>query len=106
MSKIIKTVQHKEKRDKANAKELADLKKQNHSLKRTVARLNKQINKLMDSNSGPEAEDEMTTTAISGPVCPACASTDIRTLKLSNFTLTVCKSCDFKIKTKKEDLID
>lgn len=85
-------------------KEIAELKRENHRIKRELARLRKQVIYLLDVRGEPDGEessDERTNLAgskTSMPVCGECGSNQLATIDLPNGTLVVCKDCKHRRK--------
>lgn len=92
---------HKDRREKAKGRELAEAKKEIHQLKRTVARLTKQIAKLLDERGEreePNGNDEIELVKVHTLRCASCDSINVKTLKMPTFTLWVCKDCGWRLK--------
>lgn len=97
--------QHKSTRETRNSKELSDLKRENQSLKRKIAKLQKYTQKLLDSvQLLPEEAVVLTSTEIAEaankPVdaCPSCAQKGLTHVTLPTGIMLVCKSCGWRKK--------
>ena len=97
-------MQHKDRREDAKGKELATVKKENNQLKRTVARLTKQLSKTIDvigakeEAAQPISHEPQHEIDTGIPKCGACGSVNLRSMKLPTGQLTVCKACDWRQK--------
>lgn len=96
MSIKSKTTQHKPTRDDRRNKDFQDLKSENRSLRKQLARQRKLAQQVVDVEPADPAEE--------GPKhheqeCIKCGSTALRTMTLPTGTiLTVCKDCGEKSK--------
>lgn len=95
-------VQHKDRREEAKGKELSSVKKENTQLKRQVARLTKQLTRALDTSPSEEVDDtnvrEHTEGQRNQPKCEACPSRNLKSVKIPNGTLVVCKDCGWRKK--------
>jgi formylmethanofuran dehydrogenase subunit E len=94
----VRQVQHKPS-DKENNKELAEVKRENQQLKRKIAKLQKQLQKLMDLSLEVAVEEPIKIENVENPdisKCQSCGSVSLRTVSLPNGTLNVCKDCGKK----------
>lgn len=85
--------QNRPKREVAHAKELADLKKENHTLKRAVKRLQKEISKRVDIEEDAAEqglEEEQTETL---PKASECCRAPLKYLELNGKTWAICPEC-------------
>jgi uncharacterized protein YlxW (UPF0749 family) len=87
----IRAVQHKPRNEERKAKEIVDLKQENHSLKRKLKRLQKEVRK----REPPEAEEEMIEPTTEK--CPECG-TQIRELDLAGKRYRICGDCKWRQK--------
>jgi uncharacterized FlaG/YvyC family protein len=92
-------VQHKDRREEAKGKELADIKRENQQLKRQVARLNKQIIKVLDAQGELDINDPLTEVVVKRLECDACEGKNLKSVKMPTGLLIVCLDCG---KRKKE----
>ena len=68
-----------------------DLKKENEALKRQVARLRKQVERLDET---PDDEEPVLVEEAPKPKCPKCKSVDLGEIETpAGKTVTSCKSC-------------
>lgn len=124
----MQVVQHRERREERNMREIADLKRQNQALKRRMARLEAELEKARDlrprrarsvpvmpvDHAADERMEELRAAQPArpkGPVygpprsdapCPRCGEKALHILFLGQGTWAVCKNCDFRTKTAKE----
>lgn len=84
--------QSRPKREAAHSKELSDLKKENHSLKRTVKRLQKEITKRtsVEEDAVDEAPEESASTV---EAVSLCCGVPIKSITLNSKTWVVCPEC-------------
>ena len=97
------TTQHRPKREDANAKERADLKRENGQLKRKICRLQKELERqnIRTEEIGELAQEESSTevSATSGAVpCEKCGYAALREIVLIGKTFLVCPACKFRKK--------
>jgi hypothetical protein len=85
-------VQHRAMRD-TNTQDLAELKKENTSLKRQMARLRKKIEELEAQLSGTEPE-QAPELPVGIPICPKCKSEDLGEIETpSGKKFVACRAC-------------
>jgi formylmethanofuran dehydrogenase subunit E len=84
---------HRPKREEAKTREVVDLKRENHQLKRAVKRLEKEIRKRA------EVEEEVAEPEPLAPqeVCPECES-NLKLITVGPVTLKVCHQCKWRTK--------
>lgn len=95
-------VQHKERREEAKGKELADIKRENSQLKRQVARLTKQLTRALDTQSNDTDDKnvrEHVESQRKAAKCEQCPSLNLKSVKIPGGTLVVCKDCGWRKKT-------
>ena len=96
-SKRQKTVQHRAPREGRDQKELQDLRRENHRLKKNVKKLQKTSTKLLDQvQLSPEVDDEdhVPATFLPVPRCSKCNGSDLTQTKIyGGKTLVVCNGC-------------
>lgn len=98
-NKLSKRLEENEK--KAN-KELFELKRENMQLRRAVARLQKQIAKLLENWGSSPAENEEEKAA--SPLvkekkeneCPSCSQSTLKILSLGLKKIAVCGNCRYR----------
>lgn len=94
--------QHRPSREeRVKSQEMADLKRQNRILTRTIARLEKENLKLR-AMPEPEPEpvaDSVDTTPFPFSRCEACQSMDVRDVKLPTGVMRFCNTCGARKKT-------
>ena len=84
---------HRPKREEAKTKEVVDLKRENHQLKRAVKRLEKEIRKraeVEEEVAEPEASEAWED-------CPECKG-PVKLLTVGPVTLKVCHQCKWRTK--------
>jgi hypothetical protein len=86
---------HRLARDDRKSRELADLKRENHQLHRTVQRLRREIDRLKlltpESEEPPDVVEKVET---SQPTCPECGSADVASFSTpAGSVRRVCKHC-------------
>src|SRR5574338_1163694 len=97
--KLHRESQKKPERERSQTKEISELKRENHKLKRELSRLRKQVIYLLDVHGpdGDEPQDErpnnLAGTKESMQVCESCGSNQLATVDLPIGTLVVCKDC-------------
>lgn len=96
----IRAVQHKPKNEERKAKEIVDLKQENHSLKRKLKRLQKEVRKRVP----PEAEEEAmlmsapySSNAAFVDKCPECEGF-LKMLSLAGKRYIICGDCKWRKK--------
>lgn len=103
MSYSVRTAQNKEKREtnEVKAKELNELRRENHKLKRENARLRSDLDKYLSWQ--PEDISPEENLAKEEPVklvktleCPTCKNKDLSKLVVGSKTLHVCKKCSWR----------
>lgn len=87
--------QHRlESEEKRRNKLLAELKRENHNLRRKVSRLQKRLNQMPEES---EHEDEVETLApekaVARPRCPVCSSEDLSAVFIPTGKLVCCNNC-------------
>lgn len=87
--------------ERSKNKEIAELKRENHKLKRELSRLRKQVGYLLDVQdnwSGPEESPAVSNTGGRGstPSCDSCGGPNLVTLDLPIGALVVCRDCKHK----------
>jgi formate dehydrogenase maturation protein FdhE len=97
-----RSVQHKQTEESKN-KIIAELKKENHTLQRKVAKLQKYLQKALDSSTFVKEDKEDIQEASSVPEnvdgCPVCGSNEIASLKVpSGSVIKMCKNCTWRKK--------
>lgn len=115
--------QHRPARDTRNARELADLRRQNDGLKRRAARLEEELEKAREARPRPkflpepaearaaelrrlsprarvEPEPEPEAIPKLDQPCPACGAKELRILRLGQGTWHVCRDCQWRGKQK------
>jgi hypothetical protein len=94
------SIQHKA-TEESKTKLIAELKKENHQLQRKVAKLQKYLQKALDSSAFVK-EEEVTDepqTPVNTNGCPNCGSSLVSSLKLpSGATIRACKNCTWRNK--------
>jgi DNA-directed RNA polymerase subunit RPC12/RpoP len=94
MSKSHRITPHRPPKDESR-KQLADIKRENHQLKRALARAEKQVTRLVE-NSALVVEPESISPMDSGGVeCPSCKGF-LTTVTIGPKTLVACKNCGFR----------
>lgn len=103
--KLRRESQKKPERERSQNKEISELKRENHTLKRQLGRLRKQVTYLLDVQGGGTDSDEPSderslggTKSGSLPVCDSCGSNQLATVDLPIGTLVVCKDCKHRKK--------
>lgn len=92
---------HRPKREEAKAKELADLKRENFSLRRTVKRLEKEVRKRADIEEEKAEEglqDSMEVEVKLETECPECKGGAVRRLTLAAKEFLICPECKWRTK--------
>ena len=83
----------------SQSKELAETKRENHKLKRQLAKLQKRLVKVLESGAPAEESPEDTLVidnlSVSGDQCPECNET-LTVLSFGPKTLRVCKKCKWR----------
>jgi septal ring factor EnvC (AmiA/AmiB activator) len=79
-------------------KELAELQRENHRLRREVARLQKYIDKLVATRDRQEAEEAEAPVLLDTKAfqCPNCHSEKIKMVQLGHRALRVCIDCAWR----------
>lgn len=94
-------VQHRT-TEKSKTKEIAELKKENHNLRRRVAKLQKYLQKALETSNATVPDPETPIAETLGPdtsKCPQCGGHKLVQIPLpSGNTLRGCKTCDWKKK--------
>lgn len=90
----------KESKD-VSRKEYAQLKSENHRLRREVARLSKYLEKLralvdQELEFDEESTEETPVIEVKVAQCPSCSSTKLKVLNLIGRDFTVCEDCKFR----------
>ena len=92
-------VQHKPKREEAKVAQLTSLKRENHSLKRAIKRLEKEIGKRIEVEEDvaeqglEEAFVPTENKTVQENHCGACGSVSVRSLTLIDRVYRVCVDC-------------
>jgi hypothetical protein len=95
-------VQHKVKREEAKAQVVANLKRENHQLKRAVKRLEKDLNKRVAveeevAEQGLQEEAmEKGVTAKRDDLCQKCGDDSLHLVTLLNRTYAICAGCGWR----------
>lgn len=91
---------HKPQRDEVKTKEVVELKRENHQLKRKVKRLEKEISKRIEveEDVAEDALSEQEVIAIRSMECPSCGEGPVVQLSLGPSTFSVCKACKWRKK--------
>lgn len=85
--------------EKQRSRQLVDLKRENQSLKRKISKLQKYLQKVLESGLDPTpAEESPEHLGTDTSACPACGSHDLGQVALPGGTLRVCKSCGWRKK--------
>jgi len=84
----------------SQSKELAETKRENHKLKRQMAKLQKRLVKVLESGGVPAEESPGETLVVdnlspSGDQCPECSET-LTVMSFGPKTLRVCKKCKWR----------
>ncbi len=96
---------HRAKREEAKSKVMADLKRENNKLKRTVKRLEKERNRLESMateavEKGIEEDGERVVKITEAEhLCPTCNSDVIRSIVLLGHTYKVCRDCGWRARS-------
>lgn len=93
--------QHKNERE-SEAKEKAELKRENRALRKQLTRLRRQVQKLIESNQmsvsdvvpADETETVKETRTTAG--CQKCGSGNVAMVAIPSGTLVVCRDCQFR----------
>lgn len=93
-----RAVQHKPKNEERKAKELVDLKQENHSLKRKLKRLQKEVRRrtIIEEEVAIEAAP-FASNAASVDQCPDCDGL-LRVLTLAGKRYRICGECKWRQK--------
>lgn len=90
-----RVTQHRNQREVARGRELADLKKENRALRKQLTRLRKQLLRVMEihnlHDSGTEEVPEGSPET--RPTCPGCGSINLASVTLPTGVLVACKDC-------------
>lgn len=93
--------QHKPARDERRSKELQDAKRENNTLRRKLARAQKEIEKLSNRATEPADYTPMVTPpkVVGGAItCGSCGSANVKTLVLPSGTnFSVCQACGKRV---------
>lgn len=93
--------QHRPQREEQKSKELNDLKRENHKLARDRARLQKELEKALQTKSefeGEAAEElaESKPKSVEQTPCPECGATKVRKLSLAGKDYYICAECKWR----------
>lgn len=89
--------QHRPTRDqKVVNKQVAELKRENQTLKRKVSRLQKYLKTALENQAPVEEPDQVLIEALQAPEtdgsrCPDCKSQDVKTIQTPTSVLLACK---------------
>lgn len=92
-----RAVQHKPKNEERKAKELVDLKQENHSLKRKLKRLQKEVRKLGPVNEEYEEHEGSGAGMPEIERCPKC-QVPTKSLELAGKRYRICGECKWRQK--------
>lgn len=95
-----RTVQHRP-TEKSKIKEIAELKKENHGLRRRVAKLQKYLQKALETSNAviPDPETPTETLGPDQSKCPQCGGHNLVQIPLpGGSVLRGCKTCGWKKK--------
>jgi Zn finger protein HypA/HybF involved in hydrogenase expression len=95
LSKINRAVQHRPKGEEQKAREMVDLKQENHSLKRKLKRLEKEVRKRTTIEEDAIAIETPEEPAVEE--CPECGSR-IKNLTLAGKSFNICGECKWRKK--------
>ena len=86
--------QHRPSRDDRKSKELAELRSENSHLKKQVARLRRQIEKMVEIHglNVPEDDEQPMEKPPEGPVCEKCGGTDLTQVSGNGKVFLICKN--------------
>lgn len=93
--------QHKAAREERKSKELADLKRENQSLKRKISKLQTYTKKLLEMvQFAPEEEAVLAiaTEAVKLDACGGCGNKNLTHVSLPTGTMIACKQCGWRKK--------
>lgn len=81
----------------SQSKELAETKRENHKLKRQLAKLQKRLVKALESGGAIPDDEEVTLPALeqSSNSCPDCNGT-LTVVQIGPKTLHACKACKWR----------
>ena len=103
-----RVTQHKPTRE-SEAKERADLKRENRALRKQLTRLRRQIQRIVETHQIAEQEAVPESAAVqegapkNGTACPSCGSYNLAAVKIpSGATLKACKDCKHRYKEEKK----
>lgn len=103
-----RVTQHKPTRE-SEAKEKAELKRENRALRKQLTRLRRQIQRLVETQHLAEAEVVPESAAVQegaskhGGGCPECGSYNLAAVRIpSGATLKACKDCKHRYKEEKK----
>lgn len=86
-----RVIQHRPKRDSRKAKEAADLRRENHQLKRMLSQLRRRVEELVDQGDGYH---EPTPVPAPQGGCPECLASEVMTLTTpGGRTIQKCRKC-------------
>jgi len=83
------------------SRELAETKRENHKLKRQLAKMQKRLVKAIETEASPEVDDEVTALEqapkqdTTGVACPSCDG-PVTVIKLGTKALKACKNCGWR----------
>jgi hypothetical protein len=86
-----RVTQHKEKRDARKSKEMANLKRENKTLKRQLAKVRTRLLKLMEFQAATSRDEEERVEPVPGLVCPQCGSGGMSRVEIPSGVLECCK---------------
>jgi formamidopyrimidine-DNA glycosylase len=91
--------QHRPKREDQRAKEVSDLKRENHELKRAVKRLQKEVTKRVsvEEDVAEQGLQEQAEMVVNKHGCPDCGTT-VRELVLAGKQFHICPDCKWRAK--------
>lgn len=101
----VSSVKKPEKENKSHAKQLNELKRENHSLRRQLSRLRKQVGQLLDVQTAFVSDDEDAVVdnkpvEVSSDTCVSCGAAGVTKIDLPVGQFLVCKVCKHRRKNE------